>query len=126
MSITFESTGSFQNTERFLKRVSSGQIFKALDKYGQEGTSALASVTPVDTGGTAAAWFHRVEKTGGGWTISWMNGKNVAGKPLVIMLQYGHGTGTGGYVQGRDFINPAIRPVFDRIAEAVWREVTRA
>jgi len=124
--ISFESTGSFDNTERFLSRMSKGDIFKALESYGQVGVAALAGSTPVESGVTSASWGYTVKKTRGSWAIEWTNSNIVAGVPIVILLQYGHGTGTGGYVMGRDFINPAIRPIFDRIAEEVWKVVTSA
>lgn len=126
MSISFESSGSFKNTERFLSRMSKGDIFKALDKHGAAGVAALKSATPRDSGVSAASWSYKVEKNGKSYSIEWRNSHKVAGVPLVILLQYGHGTGTGGYVRGRDFINPAIKPIFDRIANDVWREVVSA
>lgn len=125
MSISFSSTGSFRNTEAFLHRMSRNDIASVLNKYGAMGTAALRSATPVESGATAASWSHQVSKSARGWELSWDN-QNGSGKTKVaILLQYGHGTGTGGYVAGRDYINPAIRPVFDQIATAVWREVTR-
>lgn len=123
--LVITSTGSFQNTENFLNRMSRGDIFRALDTYAQRGVAALAAATPEETGATAASWSYEVEKSGGDFRIWWTNNhKDPAGAPIVILLQFGHGTGTGGYVQGRDFINPAIRPIFDEIANAVWKEVT--
>lgn len=126
MSISFESRGSFKNTERFLKKMKEEEIFKALDRYGAEGVAALASATPKDSGLTAGSWNYEVTNTKGGWTISWTNNVFAGSAPLVIMLQYGHGTGTGGYVVGRDYINPAMRPIFDKIANDVWKAVTSA
>lgn len=123
--ITFESSGSFDKTESFLAKMSSGDIFQALEKYAREGVSALAAATPADTGLTAASWDYEIERSRGSYTITWTNHNVVNGTPIAIMLQYGHGTGTGGYVQGRDYINPAMRPVFDRIAEQVWKAVTK-
>lgn len=124
--ITFSARGDFKNLERFLKKMSKGEIFRKLDGYGRQGVAALASATPSETGATAAAWSYSVTNSNGGWTIAWENDNIVDGRPIVILLQYGHGTGTGGYVQGRDFINPAIKPIFDKIAEGVWQEVTQA
>lgn len=124
--ITFTSSGSFENTERFLRKMSSGDIFKSLEVYGEEGVAALAAATPVESGGTAAAWSYTVSRSRGEYSIEWTNGNVVGGVPVVILLQYGHGTGTGGYVRGRDFINPALKPVFDRIAENVWKAVKSA
>lgn len=125
-NISFDTQGSFSNTERFFSRMSRGEIFNALSSYAQEGVDALRSATPVDTGATAAAWSYKVERSKGSYAIHWTNSHFAGTAPLVIMLQYGHGTGTGGYVKGRDFINPAIRPVFDRIADKVWKVVTSA
>ena len=125
MRISIESTGSFKNTQSRLQRMSKARIASVLERYGTMGTAALRGATPVDTGATANAWFHKVSQMGGGWQLSWHNQNGSTGAPIAIMLQYGHGTGTGGYVAGRDYINPAIQPIFDRIAEDVWREVTR-
>ncbi len=124
--ISFEAKGDFNHLDKFLLKMSVGSAFKALDRFGQAGVEALASTTPVDSGITAGSWGYTITQEQGGVTITWTNSHIVAGTPLVIMLQYGHGTGTGGYVQGRDFINPAIAPVFDRIADDVWKEVTSA
>jgi hypothetical protein len=100
-------------------------MYRALDIYAQRGVSALAAATPSETGVTAASWSYTIERSLGGCTIWWTNNhKDEAGTPIVIMLQFGHGTGTGGYVQGRDFINPAMAPIFEEIKSAVWKEVT--
>lgn len=124
---SFELSGSFSNLENFLTKMSQGEIFKSLEKYAQEGVDALSRATPLDTGETKNAWTAKVTKTKGSYTIVWSNGhKTATGDPVAIMLQYGHGTGTGGYVQGRDYINPAMKPVFDNIAEKVWKAVTSA
>jgi hypothetical protein len=123
--ITMESTGDFKNTESFLKRVTEADIFRMLDRYGQEGVHALASATPIDIGKTAASWSYEIQRTPGKYAIIWSNGNVNQGVPIAILIQYGHGTGTGGYVQGRDFINPALRPIFDRMMSDFWREVTK-
>jgi hypothetical protein len=123
LSIT--TTGSFDKTEKFLLRMSKGDIFKSLDSFARRGVAALSAATPEETGATAASWSYEIQNDGRDFTIWWTNNHlDSAGAPIVIMLQYGHGTGTGGYVQGRDFINPAIRPIFDEIINTVWREVT--
>jgi hypothetical protein len=122
--ISLFSSGNFDKTRKFLDRIMNGDIYAGLEQYGRAGVDALASMTPVDTGLTGSSWHYTVIK-GPNPGIAWYNTNTVAGTPLVILLQYGHGTGTGGYVQGRDFINPAIRPIFDEIADAVWREVIR-
>lgn len=124
--ITIESSGSFKNTEDFLTKMSKGNILKTLQQYGQQGVDALSNATPVDSGVTAASWNFTVESSRGSYSITWTNSHVVAGAPVAIMLQYGHGTGTGGWVQGRDYINPAIKPVFDRISEGVWKAVKSA
>lgn len=124
--ISFESRGSFGKLESFLTRMSKGDLFNTLDQYAREGVNALANATPVDSGLTAASWNYEIRRTRGSYSIIWTNSHVVDGRPVVIMLHYGHGTGTGGYVQGQNFINPAIRPVFDRISENVWKAVTSA
>lgn len=124
--ITFESRGSFDNTERFLRRMRDLDIRNILESHGQAGVAALAAGTPTDSGLAASSWGYEVSGGGKSWTITWTNSDIERGFPVAIMLQYGHGTGTGGYVQGRDYINPAIRPIFDEIANSVWKEVTSA
>lgn len=123
--ITITQRGSFSNSERLLLRWKSGRIFAALNKYGEMGCAALASATPVDTGLTAASWTYDIVQRSGYYSIRWKNTNVHDGRPIAILLQYGHGTGTGGYVQGRDYIMPAIRPIFDQIAAEAWKEVTR-
>jgi hypothetical protein len=116
--------GDFSVTERFLASIARGQMFRNLDMYAQRGVAALAAATPTDSGVTAASWSYEIHATPAGAMIAWTNTHlDAAGTPIAIMLQYGHGTGTGGYVQGRDYINPAIQPIFDEISNAVWREV---
>lgn len=124
--ITFSSKGDFRNTENFLKKMSRRDIYRSLDRYGQEGVSALSAATPVESGLASASWSYEVEVSKRSASISWLNYDVENGFPVAIMLQYGYGTGTGGYVQGRDYINPALKPIFDKIAESVWREVTSA
>ena len=122
--ISFRSSGSFKNMESFLSRASKMDVRHILESYGQEGVRALASGTPRESGLAASSWRYEVRRTRGGWSIVWLNSDTENGFPVVIMLQYGHGTGTGGYVQGRDFINPAIRPVFDRISSDLGKVVS--
>jgi hypothetical protein len=124
--LTFEHSGSFKNTEKFLGIMSKGEIFRALERYGQEGVAALASATPKDSGLTAAGWSYKVKKSRRQYSITWFNSHVVNGVPVAILLQYGHGTGTGGYVSGRNYINPALKPIFDKIADNVWKAVTSA
>ena len=122
--ISIESKGNFDNTERFLKKMSNGDIFRTLTHYGKAGVIALANATPMDSGMTASSWYFETKVDSSSYAIIWNNDNIVDGVPIAILIQYGHGTGNGGYVQGRDYINPAIRPIFDRIANDVWREVT--
>lgn len=124
--ITITSKGSFQNIENFLGRVSSGAIFKSLEGYAQQGVDALRSATPIATGLTAESWYYKVRQDKGFYSIEWLNSNVVDGRPIAILLQYGHGTRNGGYVKGKDYINPAIKPIFDKIADEVWKAVTSA
>ena len=124
MAIKFSHRGNFNNTERFFKRARKMDFFRNLEKYAQEGVAALSSATPVDSGLTAASWDYEIVKKKGSISIYWTNSNINAGVPIAVILQYGHGTNNGGYVQGRDYINPAIRPVFDKIADNAWKEVT--
>lgn len=117
--------GNFNNTERFLKGAPKIKYRRILEKYAKEGVKALASATPVDSGITANCWDYELKVGQGFYSISWTNSNVVDGVPIAIILQYGHGTGTGGYVQGRDYINPAIQPIFDKISESLWQEVSR-
>ena len=117
--------GNFNNTERFLKGAPKINYRKILQKYAEEGVKALASATPVDSGITANSWDYELKVGKGFYSISWTNSNVVDGVPIAIILQYGHGTGTGGYVQGRDYINPALKPIFDKISESLWQEVSR-
>jgi len=126
MGLTISDSGSFDNTDKFLGKMSRGDIYRNLDNFARTGVAALRSATPVDSGITASSWGYEVTKDRGGATITWTNSHLHEGVNIAIIIQYGHGTGTGGYVQGRDYINPAIQPIFDRIAEGVWREVTSA
>ena len=120
------SKGDFTRTFKFLNKMQNFKIDSILEKYAQQGVSALASATPVDSGATASSWGYEITRSGQGATIYWTNTNSNQGVIIAVILQYGHGTGTGGYVQGRDYINPAMRPVFDQIADAAWREVVNA
>lgn len=123
--IVIKHKGDFKNTEKFLKSVSKFDAKRILEKYGREGVAALASATPVDSGITAASWDFEVTVEGGRYAITWTNSNVVNGVPIAIILQYGHGTRNGGWVQGRDYINPALQPIFDKIANDVRREVAK-
>lgn len=116
--------GSFDNTERYLRKLKLEKLLAVLNKYGEVGVQALSAATPVDSGETAMSWSYTIQQRPGYYSIRWHNSHEDNGFPVAIMLQYGHGTGTGGYVAGRNYIMPAIRPVFDQIAAEAWKEVT--
>lgn len=123
--ITFQHKGDLSKTWNFLQKLHKLD-FSSLTKFGDEGVRALQEATPKDTGLTASSWSYEIVHDGATITISWTNSNIAKGWcPIAVILQYGHGTGTGGWVEGRDYINPAIRPIFDRIAENAWKEVKR-
>ena len=126
MRVKFEVSGGFTKTERFLNRMKRREYLNVLDEFGRDGVQALRNATPVDSGATAEAWDYEIKRTRDCTEIVWINSNINDGVPIAVILQYGHGTGTGGYVQGRDYINPAIRPIFDKIAEKAWKVVTSA
>ncbi len=123
--ISFRQKGDFSKLTSFLEKAKNGVRLGELDRYGREGVSALASATPTDTGKTATSWFYEIVRKDGSVSIEFHNSNIQNGVPIAIILQYGHGTGTGGWVEGRDYINPAIRPIFDKLANDAWREVTK-
>lgn len=123
--VFFVSSGAFIKTESRLKIMLSGQITKALEKYGAQGVAVLKAATPVETSATANAWTYQIKRGKGLWQLGWYNSNKAGDTPLAILIQYGHGTGTGGYVAGEDYINPAIKPIFDQIVAEIRREVTR-
>lgn len=125
MKISFRQKGDFSKLTGYLVKAKNAIKISDLDKYGREGVSALSSATPVDTGKTAGSWYYEIENRNGSATISFYNSNIQNGIPIAIILQYGHGTRNGGWVQGRDYINPAIQPIFDKIAKNAWREVTK-
>lgn len=122
-AIIFRQKGDWKKTRKFLKRCSDLDLDDVLNLYGQEGVDALAKATPKDTGKTAASWSYEVTKGRESIVITWKNSNIVDGVPIAVILQYGHGTRNGGYVEGVDYINPAMRPVFERIAARAWGEV---
>lgn len=126
MGFSLRHKGSFDKTEKFLETMSEDDIFKVLEAAARVGVSALAAATPIESGDTADLWGYEVEKSQGGYRIYWTNDHVHQGFYVVIGLHYGHATGTGGYVVGRDFINPTIRPMFDALAETLWKEVINA
>ena len=123
--ISFRQKGDFSKLTKYLEKVKEGFDVCILDKYGQAGVRALASATPVDTGLTANSWYYKIEKSKGSVSIAFYNSNIQNGVPIAVILQYGHGTKNGGWVQGRDYINPAIRPIFDAIVEDAWKEVAK-
>lgn len=124
--ISFRHKGDFSKFTRYLERAKQSVRIGLLDKYGREGVAALASATPVASGATANSWYYEIETQDGSTTIRFNNSNINEGVSIAIILQYGHGTGTGGWVEGRDYINPAIQPIFDRIVNEAWREVTNS
>lgn len=125
--VKMTSSGSFKNSYKFLRFLYNKGHLAKIEQYAQKGVEALRSATPVDTGKTAASWGYLIDESKDNLTITWTNNnKSKDGTPIVLLLQFGHGTGWGGYVKGRDFINPALKPIFDEIAEDVWKEVTNA
>ena len=123
--ISVRHRGSFSNLEKFLENAQKGARAVDLNAYGQEGVAALMSATPIDSGKTASSWYYEIHEEKDSTVISFCNSNIQNGVPIAVILQYGHGTGTGGWVQGRDYINPAIQPIFDEIANRAWREVTK-
>lgn len=126
--VSFTHSGSTDNLDRFLKSMKTRAMYDAIDFYAQEGVNALQEATPVFSGLAASSWYYEINKTAGNTiTIGWFNDDvDTDGVPIVILLQFGHGTGTGGYVQGYDFINPATQHVFDKISDNVWKAVQSA
>lgn len=124
--IKFRQKGDFSNLTRFLERAKNLVHISDLDRYGREGVAALASATPVDTGKTAASWYYDIKINKESASITFNNSNIQNGVPIAIILQYGHGTRNGGWVEGRDYINPVIQPIFNKIAEEAWKEVTKA
>ena len=123
--ISFKHKGDFSKLAQYLNSAKKAIDIKDLEKYGKAGVAALASATPVDSGLTANSWYYEIEKQKESITIGFYNSNVQNGVLIAVILQYGHGTGTGGWVQGRDYINPAIQPIFDKIANEAWREVTK-
>ena len=123
--ITFRQKGDFSKLNRYFERVKEVVKVGDLDRFGREGVQALSSATPRDTGQTATSWEYSIERSSNRVSIKFNNTNIQNGVPIAIILQYGHGTRNGGYVQGRDYINPAIQPIFDKMAEDAWKEVTK-
>lgn len=121
--ISVTTSGSWDSTEAWLKKLSSGTIFDVLSRFGQQGVDALAAATPEASGETANSWYYEIVNDGKSWSIIWGNNHIVEGRLIAVLIQYGHGTRTGGYVEGRDYINPALRPIFDQIMAEAERAV---
>lgn len=126
MRISFRQKGDFSKLTRFLEKAKEAVRLGDLDRFGREGVAALSSATPVDSGLTANSWYYKITNKNGTAEISFYNSNIQNGVPIAIILQYGHGTRNGGWVEGRDYINPAIQPIFDRILDEAWREVTKS
>jgi len=124
--LSSETSGSFNNTDAFLRRMVRGDIYSSAERFAQQGVEALRAATPQDTGETADGWYYEIVTTGGSTTIWWNNSNATGDFNVAVGLQYGHGTGNGGYVAPNDFINPALKPIFDQLAEATWKEVQNA
>lgn len=122
--VIVKQKGDFSKMEKFLNTISKKLYYRNLQKYAEQGVAALASATPIDSGTTANSWDYEIRQTKNSVSIYWTNSNVNKGVPIAVIIQYGHGTRNGGYVQGRDYINPAMRPIFDKIAENVWKEVT--
>lgn len=123
--ISFRQKGDFSKLTRYMERAKESVSIGILDKYGREGVAALASATPSESGLTASSWYYKIVRDRQSIKINFYNSNTNNGVPIAIILQYGHGTGTGGWVQGRDYINPAIQPIFDNLVNEAWREVTK-
>jgi hypothetical protein len=122
--ITFTHKGNLRTTQKFFRGVSITSYLHIFEKYGHKGVEALSSATPIDSGKTKDSWSYTIKRTKNGVTITWNNSHIDKGVPIAIILQYGHATRNGGYVQGRDYINPTMRPIFDSMTKDLWREVT--
>lgn len=123
--ISFRQKGDFSKLTHYFKKVKNATSQINLDKYGRDGVAALASATPIDSGLTASSWYYKIVRKRDSIAIEFCNSNLQNGVPIAIILQYGHGTGTGGWVEGRDYINPSIQPIFDSLADSAWREVTK-
>ena len=123
--ISFRQKGDFKNLTNYFERVKETVKLSDLDKYGREGVSDLSSATPVKTGKTANSWSYEIKRSKNSVSIEFHNSNIQNGVPIAVILQYGHATGNGGWVQGRDYINPAVQPIFDKIAKNAWKEVTK-
>lgn len=124
-SISITQKGDFRKTTNFLTKAQKTQYWSILHRYGQEGVRRLELATPIDTHETAKSWFYEILEDANSFTLQWSNSNIQNGVPIVILLQYGHATKDGGYVVGRNFINPTMKPIFDQLGLEMWREVHR-
>jgi hypothetical protein len=125
MSITFSEKGDFKNTERYLRKLKSADLYATLGRFGSLGVNALSNATPADSGLASESWSYSIVARPGYYSIRWHNSDVENGFHVAVMIQYGHGTGTGGYVAGRDYINPAMRPIFEQILAEAIKEVNK-
>lgn len=121
--IEFKHSGNFNNFQKFLLKASRNNHMLVLEKYGQLGVEALSAATPLESGETASSWSFEIERGTNQTAIRWINSNTNQGVNIAIILQYGHGTNGGGYVEGIDYINPAMKPIFDSMADELWKEV---
>lgn len=125
MAMLYMTTkGNYNKTLKWLQKLKEARLFSKLDEYGELGVKALELATPKDTGLTALSWYYEIIRDQNKISITWNNSNRNKGVPIAVLIQYGHGTGTGGYVQGFDYINPALKPVFDEITDKIWKEIT--
>lgn len=122
--IKLKQTGDFKNTEKFFHKIGEGDYLKGLEYFGEAGVKALMEATPKATGRTAASWSYSIEKNKDGVVLSWNNSNIQNGVNVAAVIQYGHGMPSGYYVEGIDYINPALKPLFDLIGKRIWEEVT--
>ncbi len=125
MLMQWKSTGDFLKLDSFLNNIKRGLLMQSFEKFGKEGVEALKAATPVDTGNTASSWYYKITQKANSVVISFCNDNVNKGVPIAVILQYGHGTRNGGWVEGRDYINPALQPVFDRLLAEAWKEVSK-
>ncbi len=123
--ISIDQKGDFATLTTYLNKLNKQNNIEILNKYGKEGVRLLSSVTPVRSGKTAASWYYKIEQSKDTISLNFYNSNINKGVPIAIILQYGHGTRNGGWVQGRDYINPVIQPLFNKIAQEAWKEVTK-
>lgn len=125
MIISFKNRGDFKETELFLKRIKKAKLLPILEKYAQRGVDALSNATPINTGKTASLWGYEIKPTSNGYSVYWTNDNINDGIPIVVLIQYGHGTRNGGYVEPIDFINPALKPILEELSNELWKEVIK-